>query len=207
MPPLTQANIERRAGRVSASEIGALMPEGHPYLTPGDVWRRVHGVWGEPRTSLPMRIGSALEAGILQLVAAENGWQVKANRHTFYSRTAPLCATPDARILGAPELIEVKYSGRAEIWVNLPPHIYWQVQAQMACVERIETVHVVVLVGTRLIAHSVDRNHLAIRRLSAAARELVNATECPAGDLPAVATTIDTDKGYLLPASLRGNAR
>jgi hypothetical protein len=185
------------------------MPEGHPYMTAGDVWRRVHGAFPmEQRTSLPMRIGSALEAGILQLVAAENGWQVKANRHTFYSRTAPLCATPDARILGTDELVEVKYSGRAEMWVNLPPHVYWQVQAQMACVERIETVHVVVLVGTRLIAHSVDRNHLAIRRLSAAARELVNATECPAGDLPAVASTIDTaSHSWQLPLSLRGNAR
>lgn len=205
MPPLTADNLARRAGRVSASEIGALMPEGHPYMTAGDVWRRVHTPSLQAqRTSLPMRIGSALEAGILALVAGENGWQVKANRHTFYARTAPLCATPDARILGTDELVEVKYSSRAELWVVLPAHVYWQAQAQMACVERIERVHVVVLIGTRLISHTVERNHKAIRRLCAAARQLVEMPECPAGDLPAVATTIDTAARLQLPPSLTG---
>jgi hypothetical protein len=158
------------------------MPEGHPYLSALDVYERLAGIAKPRPTTLPMRIGTHLESGILSLACEEYGWRVRANSHTSHHRTAPLVATPDAKVIGAPELVEVKYSARSELWTNLPPHVYWQAAAQLACNETIGTVHVVVLAGGRLLRFDVERSATAVRRLCKAAHRMLERVD--AGDPP-----------------------
>ena len=182
MPPLNESNMIARAHCVSASEVAALMPEGHPYVTALDVYERLAGIAKTRPATLPMRIGTHLEPGILSLACEEYGWRVRANSHTSHHRTAPLVATPDAKVIGAPELVEVKYSARSELWTNLPAHVYWQAQTQIACNETIELVHVVVLAGGRLLRFDVERNNAAVRRLCKAAHRMLERLE--SGDPP-----------------------
>jgi hypothetical protein len=159
------------------------MPEGHPYVSALDVYERLAGIAKPREATLPMRIGSHLESGILALACEEYGWKVRTNSHTFRHRTAPLVATPDAKIIGRNVLVEVKYSARSELWSDgLPPHVYWQAQAQIACNEDIELVYVVVLAAGRLMRYEVARNAAGVRRLCKAARQMVE--RVAAGDPP-----------------------
>jgi hypothetical protein len=181
------------------------MPEGHPFMTALDVYERLRNPDRvQPAPTLPMRIGSHLESGILALAAEHYGWQVRANHRTHKHRSVPLCATPDARILGTSSLVEIKYSARAENWASLPAHVYWQAQAQMACQHRITSVIVVVLAAGRLIRFDVARDKTASRRLCAATVRLCAAVAAgvPPSAIPPLAAL---DGLYLddIPLSLR----
>ena len=172
MPPLTLANMEARIGRVSASEVAALMPEGHPFLDTRDVFDRLSGDWAPMIANDAMRLGTILEPAILAAAADRWGWKVITNSHTYVHRTIPLCATPDARIAGQHALVEVKYSGNPTAWQSLPPHVWWQVQAQMMCTGA-QFVEVVVLAGP-LKRWTVERNLPAARRIGIAVRDMLD---------------------------------
>jgi predicted phage-related endonuclease len=183
MPPLTPANHAARATRVTASEVGALMPEGHPYTTALDIWNRLTFGVQEPVQSSPAMIaGTILEPAILKLAAVRFGWDVWENGHTYTHRSAPLVATPDARIIRYHDadtmlvtpraLVEVKYSGNPTGWQQVPPHVYYQCQAQLACTSGYELVEVVVLAG-HLRRFTVWRDQTAIRRITAASRRML----------------------------------
>jgi hypothetical protein len=170
VPPLTPANAEIRAHRVTASEAAALIspfastPGGHPYATPEGIYDRLMD--GAPeKSSQAMRIGSHMEPAILRLAEAEFGFHARANSRTFVHRTVPLCATPDAFAITplpwamVPEraLIEVKMSGRPELWRDVPSYIEWQARAQLACTGR-DVVYVIVLAAMRLIPFPIYRD-------------------------------------------------
>lgn len=172
MPPLTDANWDARKDRVSASEVAALMPEGHPWMDAVDVYNRLRGVEEAREVSDAMMAGIILEPAILRLAAHRYGWRVIANSHTYRHPSIPLCATPDARIIGEHALVEVKYSGNPVAWTFLPSHVWWQTQAQMMCTGA-QRVEVVVLAGT-LRRFTVERNLTAARRIGVACRDLLD---------------------------------
>jgi hypothetical protein len=53
-------------------------------------------------------------------------------------------------------IIEVKMSGRAELWQDIPDYIEWQCRAQLACTD-IDVVYIVVLAAMRLLTFPVFR--------------------------------------------------
>lgn len=173
MPPLSAANWIAREGKVSASEVAALMPEGHPYMDTRDIYDRLTGAT-TPREGTPaMRLGSILEPAILAAAVDLWGWRVRANGRTLVHETLPLVATPDAYILGTRDLIEIKHAGNPTAWINLPAHVYWQVQAQLMCAPGYEAVWVVALAG-RLKRWEVVRNYTAGRRIARAVRSFMD---------------------------------
>lgn len=165
MPPLTQANAIIRAQNVTASEVAALLPCGHPYATPQSIYDRLTRPDREDTSSQAMRIGSHMETAILRFAETEMGFRARANTRTFVHPTVRLAATPDAFALGrmpweiAPEraLIEVKMSGRPELWREVPDYIEWQCRAQMAVTDR-NAVYIVVLAAMRLLSFPVYRD-------------------------------------------------
>lgn len=164
MPPLNAANLLIRSQNVTASEVAALLPCGHPYATPEGIYDRL--TIGAPDiSSQAMRIGSHMESAVLRFAEAEYGFRARANSRTFVHRKVRLAATPDAFALTAlpwelvPEraLIEVKMSGRAELWREVPDYIEWQCRAQLAVTGR-SVVYIVVLAAMRLLSFPVYRD-------------------------------------------------
>jgi hypothetical protein len=185
MPPLGPQNFEARKGRVSASEIAALTPDGHPYMDSRDVYDRLVGLRPIDAPSPAMRLGTILEPAILAAASDRWGWRTRANARTLVHSTLPLCATPDAYELGSRRLIEVKHSGNWSAWINLPAYVWWQAQAQMMCAPGYESVWVVVLAG-QLRRWQIDRHPTASRRIARAARQMLTRVETL--DPPAHAT-------------------
>jgi predicted phage-related endonuclease len=163
VPALTPQNDEVRAQNVSASEVGALMGQ-HPYATDAGIYDRLRGA-GADRESEAMNLGSFMEASILRFAEQRDGFRARLNRRTFAHRDVRLCATPDAFIvkpqpgLFVPEraLVEIKMSGRSDLWRDLPDHVAWQARAQMACTGR-DVVYVYTLVGMSLRTFAVYRD-------------------------------------------------
>lgn len=154
---LTEANQVIRAQNVSASEVGALVGS-HPYTTPERIWDRLMGVEEERPTSEAMETGSFMEGPILRLAEKRLGIKARQNARTYAHKTVRLCATPDALVIGQPPgLVEIKMSGRPEIWRSVPEYVEWQVRAQMACTNRY-TVAVCVLVGVGLRTFLIERD-------------------------------------------------
>jgi hypothetical protein len=180
MPPLGDQNWIAREGRVSASEVAALMPEGHPYMDARDIYDRLVGLRRMDAPSPAMRLGTILEPAILAAAADFFDLRVRTNSRTLVHPTLPLCATPDAYALGRRELVEIKYSGNPTAWANLPAHVYWQAQAQLMAAPGYRGVWVVVLAGS-LRRWYVPRNLTASRRIARAVRAL---TDAVAGGTP-----------------------
>lgn len=150
MPPLTPRNDEIRAQNVTASEVGALLGP-HPYMTPELIWDRLCSPFALERASNEfMETGSFMEHAILRLAEKRLNLKARANSRSFVSKTHRLSATPDAFVIGQPPgLLELKLSGRPEMWRQIPEHVLWQVRAQMHCTNR-DTAAVCVLVGAGL---------------------------------------------------------
>lgn len=167
MPALTEANAVIRAVNVSASEVGALLGE-HPYTDPARIWDRLMGLEVERPPSEAMETGSFMEAAILRLAEKRLGVRARANARTFIHRRVRLCATPDAYVLGQPPgLIEIKLSGRSDLWRSVPEYIEWQTRAQMACTNR-ATVAICVLLGAGLRTFLIERDRAMEDRMLAA---------------------------------------
>lgn len=168
MPPLTARNLAIRAVNVTASEVAALMPCGHPYATPEGIYDRLMqpaaAALDRNEGNQAMRIGSFMEDAILRFAESELGFKARANTKTFAHPKVRLAATPDAFPVGrmpweiVPEraLIEIKMSGRAELWQDVPPYIEWQCRAQLACTD-LDVVYIVVLAAMRLLTLPVHR--------------------------------------------------
>lgn len=154
---LTAANAAIRSQNVTASECGALLGP-HPYETPLTIWDRlVSPLPMERQANEAMETGSFMESAILRLAEQRLGIKARANARTYQHPKAHLCATPDAFVLGTPPgLVEIKLSGRVELWRSVPEHVEWQVRAQMACTGR-QTAAVCVLVGAGLRTFLLER--------------------------------------------------
>jgi predicted phage-related endonuclease len=165
---LNEFNAAIRAENVTASEVGALLDE-HPYSSPLTIWDRLVSPFPmEVVTSEAMETGSFMEAAILRLAEKRLGFKSRQNGRTFVHKRVRLCATPDAFVLGQPPgLVEIKLSGRPELWRSVPPHVEWQVRAQMACTGR-DTAAVCVLVGAGLRTFLLQREADKEDRLLAA---------------------------------------
>ena len=165
MPALTQQNELVRSRNVSASEVAALMPGGHMYTSPEAIYDRLTGAGDERRESEAMSLGSHMESAILRFAERRDGFRARLNARTFESRSVRLCATPDAFVIGrhpsamTPEraLVEIKMSGRQDLWREVPSAIAWQVAAQMHCTGR-DVVYIYALVGMSLRAFAVYRD-------------------------------------------------
>lgn len=165
MPPLTPANAAIRSQNVTASEVAALLPCGHPYATPQSIYDRLTDPDRDDKSSQAMRIGSYMETAILRFAETEMGFRARSNTRTYVHPKVRLAATPDAFAIGrmpwemAPEraLIEVKMSGRPELWREVPDYIEWQCRAQMAVTDR-NAVYIVVLAAMRLLSFPVYRD-------------------------------------------------
>lgn len=165
MPPLTPRNDAIRRENVTASEVAALMDGGHPYATPQSIYDRLTLPETAVKDSQAMRLGSHMEGAILRFAESEMGFRARANGRTFTHPRVRLCATPDAFAVGrmpwamTPEraIVEVKMSGRPELWRDVPDYIDWQCRAQLACTGR-DVVYIVVLAAMRLLAFPVHRD-------------------------------------------------
>lgn len=168
MPPLTQRNLAIRAVNVTASEVAALMPGGHPYATPEGIYDRLMqpaaAALDRSEGSQAMRIGSFMEDAILRFAELELGFKARSNTKTYAHPKVRLAATPDAfpttrmpwEIAPERAIIEIKMSGRAELWQDVPPYIEWQCRAQLACTD-LDVVYIVVLAAMRLLTLPVHR--------------------------------------------------
>lgn len=165
MPALTAANDLIRSQNVSASEVGALL-DGHPYATPEGIWDRLCAPEGiVRRESEAMSLGSFFEPVILRYAERRDGFRARLNGATLEHPKVRLCATPDGYVTRAmpwalvPEraLVEIKMSGRPEIWRDVPSYVEWQARAQLAVTRR-DVVYIYVLVGMALLRHAVWRD-------------------------------------------------
>ena len=205
MPPLNDRNWAAREMRVSASEIAALMPEGHPFLDSRDVWDRLSGLRLPIEPNHAMQLGTILEPAILRAATMRWGWRVITNSHTYVHRTSPLCATPDARIVGEDALVEVTYSGNPTSWQSLPAHVWWQCQAQMMCTGA-QRVEVAVLAGP-LRRFTVERNLTAARRIGTACRDMLESVrrQTPPDHIVRDRSFINTRRGDIPESILTGD--
>jgi predicted phage-related endonuclease len=204
MPPLTEKNAAIRAVNVSASEVAALMPSGHPYASAQSIYDRLVNPERAKPGSQAMRIGSAMEPSILRFAEAELGFKARANATTFVHPWVRLCATPDAfarsrmpwAITTERALIEVKMSGRADGWRDIPDYIEWQCRAQLACTGY-DVVYIVVLAAMRLLSFPVFRERDKEAQLSDAVlafwQDHVIPRVRPEPAAPAIATPFSFD--------------
>lgn len=170
MPALTPLNEMIRGQNVTASEVGALMARYpytepsyglHPYTTPELIWDRLCSPFAlEDIPNEAMETGSFMEPAIAALAARRLELRIRANSKTYVHRRVRLAATPDYLVIGQPPgLLEIKLSGRVEMWPYrgpMPSHVEWQVRAQLACTRRF-TAAVCVLVGAGLRTFLVER--------------------------------------------------
>lgn len=155
MPGLTEANWEKRRGRVGASEVAALMPEGHPFRTKADVYASVvHGIDTFRGNATAVAMGHELEATVLRIASDRLGIRVRRNSVTRVHRDLPLAVTCDAYVAGTGNRIpvEVKTASawQSDEWAegNVPRHYFYQLQAQLM-VTGGEYGYLVVLIGGR----------------------------------------------------------
>ena len=150
---LTAASEALRATRVGASEVAALLPCGHPYTTPGDIYARiVHGIRRPQNAAMGM--GTLLEGTVLREGARLLGIRVRRNSRTWVHASLPLAATPDGTVPGHPALVEVKVVSRwqAEEWADgVPPYVQAQAQAQMLVTGRLWCHVIALLEGSRVV--------------------------------------------------------
>ena len=190
---LTPANQAIRAANVTASEVGALMSP-HPYTTPELIWDRLMGLEPPRVASEAMDTGSFMESAILRLSERRLDLRARANARTYVHKRVRLCATPDAFVLGQPPgLIEIKLSGRSEMWPirgPIPDHVAWQVRAQMACANR-TTAAVCVFLGAGLRTYLMERD-LALEDQMLAAVDRFWCDHIVTGIRPAPAAPVGT---------------
>lgn len=148
MPRLQGGSLRVRGTRIGASEVAALLPCGHPFVTPADIFGRIVLGWTRPDRVIT-DIGHMLEPVVLQYAATTLGVRLRANSHTYSHPRIPLAATPDALVLDRHELVEAKVVSQweSELWKDgPPPHVRVQVQTQLMLTGR-AVVHTTALLG------------------------------------------------------------
>ena len=139
--PNRAAWLAHRAGRIGASEVGALFGVGHtPLYT---LWHVKAGNVPPPSLDDDERVfwGQVLEPAIAAGLATLNGWRLRPALYAEHPTVPGMGASPDFDILGddgqPAALLEVKnvaFDVHRAAWGDEPPlHILLQAQAQMAC--------------------------------------------------------------------------
>ena len=207
MPALTLANEIVRSRNVSASEVGALLPGGHPYTTPEGIYDRLMGAESDRRESEAMAIGSYMESSILRFAERRDGFRARLNARTIESGSVRLCATPDAFVVSpGPSmptteraLIEIKMSGRAELWREVPSQVLWQARSQLHCTGR-DVVYIYVLAAMRLLSFPIYRDAALEEQLTTAVQRfwtdhiVAGVRPVPTASVPAMTFSFETDR-------------
>jgi len=152
---------DRRDG-IGASEWSALAGVS-PWASAATIWLEKVGL-GTSRETSPMRAGRDLETTVLRIASRQLGRRLAHNQMTFPHPDwpqIPLYGTPDGFTRDGPRsLVEIKVVGhRMDDWKGGPPvYVDWQVQAQLACLPRIQTGIVAALIGGDVRTWKVERD-------------------------------------------------
>lgn len=93
---ISAEQLEQRKYFIGGSDVAAIFNE-HPYKTRYDVWAEKVGILLEPQeTSLPMRVGTALESGLLDIAEDELG-PLKRGEHMIGPADSHLGVNLDGR--------------------------------------------------------------------------------------------------------------
>jgi len=153
---LTDEQHAMRRERIGASEVASIMGLS-PWRTPYDVWRqKTEPAAGREPLSEPAEWGLRLEPVIIARYLEARPGAVAESPGTVMHEDSRLCCTPDAVITladGTRRGLQVKTAGvhaRGE-WGDagtdqVPPHYWWQVQAEML-VTGLPVTDLVVLIG------------------------------------------------------------
>lgn len=165
---MTLFNIDRNSG-IGASEVPGIAGLS-PYTTAVGVWMEKMGLGAPVQQTDAMTAGQRLERPILKLGAHFIGRRLLHNRQSFKHPLwpdVPLWATPDGFSDGREALAEVKLVGhRWSDWGDgPPPYVQLQVQAQLACLPRVERAYVIALLGSEVRTYTVEREPEVQHRL------------------------------------------
>lgn len=164
---------DRRSG-LGASDV-PIIAGASPWATPVALWLDRMGLATQDETPA-MSAGKALEGSIISLAASQTGDTIHRNRVRFHHPDwprVPLWATPDGFTRPRRSLVEVKMVGhRFADWADGPPsYVGLQVQAQLACLPRVETALVAALIGGELRLYRIEREDLVQQYLPALVAE------------------------------------
>lgn len=141
MPSLSEANMQAREGRVSASQVSILTGTS-PWGSPLELFNWVYSGVRDDRKTPATEMGHLLEPVVLERGRQVTGRKVEPVIETLQHPFLPMAATLDAVVLGTdPRVpVEVKTTGgyNAEEWQldpgghgGVPEHYVDQVTAQM----------------------------------------------------------------------------
>jgi putative phage-type endonuclease len=172
--PVPFERWDRRQG-IGASEVAALAGLS-PWSSSVSVWLEKVGLGDGPRESDAMRAGRDLERTVLAMAARQVDQRLIHNGMTFPHPeypAVPLYATPDGFAMPRRSaLAECKVvAHRYDDWKGGPPaYVDLQVQAQLACLPRVQGAIVAALVGGEVRTWRVDRDPDRIAALETSVR-------------------------------------
>ena len=105
--------VEKRKGKISASNVAAILGLKPFGKTPIDAWQQIMG-YAPPAPDKPaFRMGRKVESVIAELYAEEAGVELVTLKDPMIHPLLPwLCGTPDRLILGQPKGLEIKNVGQ-----------------------------------------------------------------------------------------------
>jgi predicted phage-related endonuclease len=138
MPPLSERNQAKRAGRVGASSVAGLLDCGSPWTNPAKIYAWVaHGIDTFAGNPAAAEMGHTLEGTVVKMGRDKTGVNVRRNSLTRIHPELPLAVTCDGYVTGTGQTIpvEIKTASAyaADEWAGgaVPPHYMAQVQAQL----------------------------------------------------------------------------
>lgn len=155
---------KRRVSGIGASESAVILGLS-PWSSPFELYGQKIGLIDATEQTEAMKWGLILEGPILKEFAKETGREVWPWGELLQSKEHPfLIATPDGRQAAKNRdslgVVQVKTSAyRAADWENgVPPHVYCQMQHEMAVTGHTWATAVVLLRGSKLLWSDVERD-------------------------------------------------
>jgi putative phage-type endonuclease len=150
---ITDKQESERMKGIGSSDVPTILGL-NPWATPHDLWLVKTGQAAGPDENDAMRIGTVLEAGVLQLASERLGEKIVKPTSTFVGCHLFMRANVDGMIgvakRGSP-IVEAKTTGRTDGWGDegtdeVPEHVKAQVMFQMLCASS-DVAHVACLQG------------------------------------------------------------
>lgn len=150
---ITDKQESERMKGIGSSDVPTILGL-NPWATPHDLWLVKTGQADGPDENDAMRIGTVLEAGVLQLASERLGAKIVKPTSTFVGCHLFMRANVDGMIgvakRGSP-IVEAKTTGRTDGWGDegtdeVPEHVKAQVMFQMLCASS-DVAHVACLQG------------------------------------------------------------
>lgn len=172
--PLRQGSKDWIAARrelVTGTDIASILGV-HPWVSEDDL-AAIKGGLEAPPSSLPMRVGTALEGLIASEYAEATGRRVRRLNALWIHPSIPWAgASPDYAVVGERRLLEVKHSSYRGRWSDgLPQYVESQVRWQLG-VMRYPVADVAALLGADdLRVYTVEHEEAVFEDLVAVARD------------------------------------